>query len=145
MEINEKGKTVLIKVIVFTGFSILLIIILWSVVTETLLPLYNSKQYDELVYNAAGIPVILLGTGIFVYGGWIFYRDSREFFENPKLTSNADIIRDRNAPKEKIKTARKENTRMLFSTWKKGFIWLLIGALVITAGGITINLKKIIG
>lgn len=145
MEINEERKTLLIKVIVFAGFGVLLAIILWSVVTETLLPLYNSKQYDELAYNAAGIPIILLGTGIFVYGGWIFYRDSRELFENPKLTSNADLIRGRNAPKEKIKTARKENTRMLFSAWKKGFIWLLIGALVIAAGGITINLKKIIG
>ncbi len=145
MEINQKRKTVLIKVIVFTGFGVLLAIILWSVVTETLLPLYNSRQYEELAYNAVGIPIILLGTGIFVYGGWIFYRDSRELFENPKLTSNTDLIRDKKAPKEKIKTARKENTRMLFSAWKKGFMWLLIGALVIAAGGITINLKKIIG
>lgn len=144
MEINEKRKTVLIKTIVFTGFGVLLVIILWSVATETILPLYNSKQYDELVYNAAGIPIILLGTGIFVYGGWIFYRDSSKLFENPKLTSNADLIRDRKAPKEKIKTARKENTKMLFSAWKRGFIWLLIGALVIAAGGITINLKKIV-
>lgn len=145
MEINEERKTLLIKVIVFAGFGVLLAIILWSAVTETLLPLYNSKLYDELIYNVIGIPVILLGTGIFIYGGWIFYRDSRELFENPKLTSNAVLIRDRNAPKEKIKTARKENTRMLFSAWRKGFIWLLTGALVIAAGGITINLKKITG
>ena len=145
MEINEERKTLLIKVIVFTGFGVLLAIILWSAVTETLLPLYNSKLYDELIYNVIGIPVILLGTGIFIYGGWIFYRDSRELFENPKLTSNADLIRNRNAPKEKKKTARKENTRMLFSAWRKGFMWLLTGALVIGAGGVTINLKKIIG
>jgi hypothetical protein len=143
----EKGKDIrkiVTKVIVFTGLAVLLIIILWSVVTETLLPLYRNRQLEELTYNAFGIPVILIGTGIFVYGGWVFYRDSRNLFYDPNLINNADLIRNKNEPKEKIKIARSENTKMLFSTWKKGAFWLLIGAVLITGGGFVINLKKIL-
>jgi hypothetical protein len=142
---DEETKRKIFKFAFFSACVVLLIIILWSVVTDTLLPLYRSKEYGELIYNIIGIPLILIGTGIFVYGGWVFYRDTRNIFDNPRLTNNIDIIREKTASNEKIKTARSENTRMLFSTWKKGAFWLLIGALLITAGGIIINMKKLIG
>jgi hypothetical protein len=145
VETSEKEKNKLIKLIVFAGFFVLLIFILWSVVTETLLPLYNSCRYSELIYNAIGIPIILLGTGIFVYGGWVFVRDTHNLFDNNiQLSQNLDTIRDKTVSKEKRKTARSENTKFLFVTWKKGGLGLLTGALLIIAGGIIINFKKII-
>ena len=141
---EEEARKKISTYIFFLACAVVLVFVLWSVVTETLLPLYRSKEYDELIYNLFGIPIILAGTGIFAYGGMIFVRDTREIFDNPKLISNIDIIRDKTLPKEKIKTSRSENTKMLFSTWKKGVYWLLIGAALITAGGLIINLKKII-
>jgi len=144
MKNTEDVRQSIFKIIVFAVIVVLIIIVLWSVVTETLLPLYKNREYNELIYNLFGIPIILLGTGIFVYGGWVFYRDTRNIFDNPQLTSNIDIIRDKTAPKENIKTARSENTRLLFSTWKKGAFRLLIGAVLITAGGLITNLKNII-
>ncbi|MFA5405074.1 MAG: hypothetical protein WC358_09080, partial [Ignavibacteria bacterium] len=72
MQVNkpEEERKVIFKIAILAGASILLAVILWSVVTETLFPLYNNKDYEELIYNSIGIPIILLGTGIFVYGGW---------------------------------------------------------------------------
>lgn len=141
---EEEARKKISTFIFFSACVVVLAIVLWSVVTETLLPLYRNKEYGEFIYNLFGIPVILIGTGIFAYGGRIFVRDTMEIFDNPKLTNNIDVIRNKALTKEKIKIARSENTRMLFSTWKKGFYWLLIGAVLITAGGLITNLKKII-
>jgi hypothetical protein len=145
MKAQEANNTVL-KIIVTVCIVVFLIVILWSVVTETLLPLYRNKEFGELIYNIVGIPVLLIGVGIFAYGGWIFARDtSRLMNDNIQLAENVDIIKDKTQPKNKRKTARNENTRILFTTWKKGAFWLLIGAIFIIGGGLVINLKEIIG
>jgi hypothetical protein len=142
---EEEARKKISTYIFFLACAVVLVFVLWSVVTETLIPLYRSKEYNELTYNLFGIPLILIGTGIFAYGGKIFVSDTRELFDNPQLTNNIDIIRNKTLPKEKIKIARSENTKMLFSTWKKGFSWLLIGAIFIISGGVIINMKKILG
>lgn len=141
---EEEARKKISTYIFFSACVVVLAFVLWSVVTETLIPLYKNKEYNELIYNLFGIPVILIGTGIFAYGGRIFFGDTKELFDNPQLINNIEIIRNKALPKEKIKIVRSENTKMLFSTWKKGFYRLLIGALLIIAGGLIINLKKII-
>lgn len=50
--------------------------ILYSAITETLLPLWNKESKDEFIHNIIGIPVIFTGTGIFVYGGIRFIKDT---------------------------------------------------------------------
>ncbi|MCX6163854.1 MAG: hypothetical protein NTU73_03160 [Ignavibacteriae bacterium] len=141
---EEEARKKISTYMFFLACAVVLVFVSWSVVTDTLIPLYRDKEYDELIYNIFGIPLILIGTGIFAFGGRIFIRDTRELFDNPQLTNNIDIIRDKKLSKEKIKIARSENTRMLFSAWKKGFYRLLIGAIFIVVGGLIINLKKII-
>lgn len=137
----EEDRRKILKYAFLAACGVLLIFILWSVATETLIPLYNSKKFDELIYNIIGIPLILLGTGIFVYGGWVFVWDTSKLFgNNPQIGINLDIIRDKTKPKEEIIKARSENSKLLFSTWKKGALRLLIGALFIIAGGIIINM-----
>ncbi len=142
---TDKENKFINKYFVFLFFSILLLIILWSVVNETLLPLYRNKEYDEFLYNVFGIPIILLGISIFAKGGLIICRNTIKLFDDPQLFNNYEIIRDKMAIKEDIKMARTENTKMLFSTWRKGSFLLLIGSLLIICGGLIINLKKIIG
>jgi hypothetical protein len=118
---------------------------MWSVATETLIPLYTKKEYDEFIYNLTGIPLIILGTVFFSYGGFVFVRDTlKELAQNEKIALNLEIIRSKTFPDEKIRTARSENTRFLLKVWKKGSLFMLCGALSISAGGILINLKKIL-
>lgn len=141
----EEIKKFILKTFAITGIGVLLVIILWSVATETLVPLYNSKMHSELIYNMFGIPVLLIGVGIFVYGGWVFVRDTRNLFDNNiQLSVNVDKIKNKALPKKEVRKARSENTGLLFSTWKKSAFWLLVGAIVIIVGGLITNLNKIL-
>ncbi len=134
------------KIMVFSVIAVLIVLVLWSVATETLVPLYNSKNYGELIYNMFGIPVLLLGVAIFGYGCWVFTIDTAKLLNNNlQIAENVDIIRKKTLPKEEIKAARKENISLLLSTWKKGAVWLLVGAIIITAGILILNLKRILG
>lgn len=118
--------------------------ILYSVVSETLLPLWNEGSKDEFMHNIIGIPVILTGTGILVYGGFRFVKDTFSTMGNEKLITNTSKIRTKETPKEIKSEARKENFQMLLNAWKTGGKYLGLGALLITAGGIIINIKQII-
>lgn len=142
---TEKKQIPLFQYLAILGLGFLLFIILKSAILETLVPFYRNGEYDEFAYNLIGIPILLSGTGIFVYGGWLFYNDTRSIMDDDKLLNNVETIKNKSALKEDRKRARIENTKVLFATWKRGSIKLLIGALIIICGGIIINLKKIIG
>jgi hypothetical protein len=144
LEDPEENRKKIIRYAFLSACVVVTAVILWSFITETLFPLYKSGQQDEFLYNIIGFPIILIGTGIFVYGGIVFYRDTKNLFENPELFLNIETIRNKTAPKESVKSARMANTKMLFTAWKKGFFRLMVGAVLIALGGITINLKKII-
>jgi hypothetical protein len=118
--------------------------IFYSVITETLIPLFNQGKTEEFIYNLIGIPVILTGTGLFVYGGIIFVIDTFKLFGQEKMITNIENIRNKNADKYIKSESRKENFKMLLSAWKRGGKFLGIGGLLIFAGGILINLKEII-
>ena len=140
---GEEEKRKIFKSSFFLACAVLLGIILWSVVTKTLIPLYMDKAYDEFIYNLFGIPLIILGTGIFVYGGWVFFRDTTNLMRNNyRIAVNFDIIKTGGLPQDLVKAARSENTKFLLSAWKKGALLLLIGTITIVFGGVLINFKK---
>ena len=142
----DRVNSPVFKIIVFSVIAVLVVLVLWSVAVETLVPLYNSEKFDELVYNMFGIPVLLLGVAIFGYGAWIFTIDTARLLNNNlQIAENVDIIRKKTLPKDEIKSARKENISLLLSTWKKGAVRLFIGVLVIIAGGLILNIKRILG
>lgn len=146
MQEQPETENKIFKYAFLAAFSVLLIFVLWSVVFETLLPLYREKAYDEFVYSLIGIPLIIFGTGLFAYGGFIFVRETlRELTQNEKIAENLEIIKNKNYPPEKIKAARSENTKFLLATWKKGVFWLFLGAMLIITGGVITNLKNILG
>lgn len=145
MNQSEENKNRIFKYAFFAACGVLLVYILWSVAFETLIPLYREKAYDEFTYNLFGIPAIILGTGLFAYGGFLFVRDTlKELAQNEKIADNLDIIKNKTNSPEKIRAARSENTKFLLVAWKKGSFLLFIGAAAIIAGGIIINLKKIL-
>ncbi len=144
MKIDKENKSTY-KYFIVPGSCILLLIILWLATTETLIPLYRNREYDVLIYNMLGIPVILFGTWKIIYGAWVFFKDSKTLFSNNTLLENMMIIRNKTANKEDVKRARIENTKLLLSGWRKAFFILIWGFVIILCGGIIINLKMIIG
>ena len=142
---TEENKNSIFKFAFLSACGVLLIYILWSVVTETLIPLYNAKIYDEFIYNLLGVPLTIFGTCVFAFGGWVFVRDTaRELLQNEKISDNLEIIKDKENQSDKIKAAKIENSKFLLKAWKKGSLFMLFGAISISAGGILINLKKIL-
>lgn len=114
----------------------------YSAITETLIPLWYEDKTDEFFHNLIGIPIIFAGTGIFIYGGYRIVKDTFAVLNNEKLISNTSKIRTNEVSKEIKSTARKENFQMLITAWIKGAKYLGIGALLIIAGGIIINIKQ---
>lgn len=141
----EISGTPISKYLVFVVICILLFIIVRSALMETLIPFYRNGEYEEFAYNLVGIIILLIGTGIFGYGGWLILINTSVLIKDERIFNNIEIIRNKTLVKEDRKRARIENTKMLFSAWRKGAIKLLIGGLIILCGGIIINLKKIIG
>lgn len=131
------------KYVIISVIGIIALAILWSVITETLMPLYRNQDYHEFLYNLLGIPIIFIGTGIFAYGGYVFVKDTFSKFSDDQLAENIRIIKSSSASREEVSRAKKENRKTLFSAWRRGSLLLLLGAILIACGGIIINLGKI--
>lgn len=56
-----------------------------------------------------------------------------------KLQQNVTTIKDKPSPAE-VRAARRENTLILFRSWKPGLRWFVLGFLLIAVGGFLINL-----
>jgi len=117
-------------------------LVLWSMLTETLMPLYRAGRTTELILNLAGIPVILLGTAVFVYGGFVFVRDTFQVWASPELA--ASYAQMKTDPRRRSEAASR-NRGILFRAWKPGLVRLAIGFLLIAIGSVIINGLKIFG
>ena len=113
--------------------------ILWSMWVDTLQPLVREGDSQAVAFHLVGLPLILVGVGIFVYGGFVFVRDTVGSFGNEKLLQNVAVIRTKPSRKE-VTAAQWQNVRFLWQAWKPGLAWLALGFLLIAAGGFLINL-----
>lgn len=113
--------------------------ILWSIVFETMLPLWRAGDWWSVAYHLVGIPVILAGTGCIVYGGWLFVRDTFGAMGGDAVRDNVAIIRDESAQAD-VSRARRENFRALLRAWRPGATWMVAGFVLIALGGFLINL-----
>jgi hypothetical protein len=130
------GTMVRLAMAVFVG------LVLWSVVSETLVPLYRAGKTTELVLNLAGIPVALLGTAVFAYGGYVFVRDTFGVWGSPEMVENTKLLKS--DPRRKSEAARR-NRGILFRAWKPGLIRMGTGFLLIAIASVIINWLKITG
>jgi hypothetical protein len=114
--------------------------VLWSFIAETLLPYLAEGNSGAVLRNLVGFPIILLGTAIFVYGGYIFVRDTFGAMQSPQLRANVVQIREGGTSRDAISRARRENFWMLLRSWKAGTLRMVLGFALIALGGWLINL-----
>lgn len=110
--------------------------ILWSMWAETVRPLLIAGDTRGVVLHLVGLPLILAGTAVIVYGGIVFVRATFAAFGNETLQQNARAIR----AKQASAAMRWQNAKILFRAWRPGTLWLLLGFALIAAGGFLINL-----
>jgi len=124
------------KYILWTAAAVFVGSILWSMWAETLLPLIRAGDTRAVWLHVVGLPLILGGTAVFVYGGIVFVRGTFGAFADPTLLQNYQAIKAKKATGQ----MRWENTKILFRSWVPGLRWLGLGFLLIAAGGYLINL-----
>ena len=109
--------------------------ILWSMWVETLLPLIRAGDTRAVWLHVVGLPLILLGTAVIVYGGFIFIRDTLRAYGHETVQENLAAVRANQA----TLAMRWQNLKILFRAWVPGLRWLGLGFLLIAAGGFLIN------
>lgn len=113
--------------------------ILWSMWVDTLQPLIQSGDTRAVLFNMIGLPTILLGTGLIVYGGFLFVRSTFTAMSTPETVENIARIRAGDSMPEDLQRARFENLKALWSAWKFPLFWLVFGFGLIALGGFLIN------
>jgi hypothetical protein len=114
--------------------------ILWSMWVDTLLPLMRAGDTRALTFNLIGLPTILLGTGLIVYGGLLFVRSTFTSMAAPQIVENIARIRAGVSAPHDLRRARIENLKALWNAWKRPLLWLASGFALIALGGLLINL-----
>ena len=120
------------------GAGILLVgSVFWSIIYETLLPLWRAGQTGELVANLIGIPIILLGTAVIVYGGFRSVKGVLSMMNDPQVVANVVIIKE--GKSDNLRTARWQNIRLWWQSLWPGLLIMLGGFGLIAIGGFLIN------
>lgn len=113
--------------------------ILWSMWVDTLQPLVKGGDARALLFNLIGLPAILLGTGLIVYGGFLFVRSTFTAMSAPETVENIARIRAGDSVPEDLRQARFENMKALWNAWKRPVFWFVLGFALIALGGFLIN------
>lgn len=118
----------------------------WSMLTETLLPLARQAAYVELALNCLGLPLILFGVAIFVWGGLVFVGRTYELASSAAFADRAIQLRSRATPRAERRAAERAQLRGLWQAWAPGLAWLAAGGGLIGGGSLLINwLPRVLG
>lgn len=130
------------KRVIFIGGMVLAGIFLWSVVAETMLPLWRAGDQRGFYLHLFGIPIIVLGTGIFIVGGARVVRDIWAFLFSGDDRRVADNIATIKAGKDRpaVRAAQKENAGLWLRAVGQGGLIMAAGFLTIAIGSYIINL-----
>jgi hypothetical protein len=129
-------KTILIIWIV------LLCIISYSFITETILPVFIKRQFFWGITGIIAFMVLTGGVSIFVYGGYLLFMNTLKLFrENEKLMENIFLLRNEDTSKEIKRKIRKENFNFLIQAWKPTFKYFALAVLLIVFGSIILNIS----
>lgn len=104
---------------------------------ETVNPLLRRGEWGEAGRAAAGFLLVLAGLGTVLYGGFRFVRDTGRALAGEAIQRNLAVIRQRRKhPPDRVRAARQENLRRLWSAWRPGTGYLLVGLGDIGLGGL---------
>jgi hypothetical protein len=110
----------------------------WSIWFDTLAPLVREGDYQALVFNLVGIPIILAGTAVIVYGGYLIVSRTFTLFEDEAFMQTVARIRQRPSSGE-----RRQVWAVQFAyyrrAWAAGAAWILAGFALMAVGGYLIN------
>jgi hypothetical protein len=101
------------------SLSIFVASMLVSIWVETLIPIARAGDTHRLIYNLLGIPLILIGLGGIIFGGYLFLKNMLQIGSLESYRNNIDIISTYPSP-EKVQLARRKNIRLLLLAWKPG-------------------------
>lgn len=117
-----------------------LLMVVGSMITETLLPLWRVGAYAELALNCLGLPIILAGTLTFVWGGWRFLVGTGSVTGGDVAFGERSIrLRDPETPTAEKRRLEGEQLGALWRAWKPGLAWLAAGFGLILVGSLIIN------
>ena len=135
---NQDISTRIWKFIGLAALAVFVGAILWSMWVETLRPLFRQGDTAAIINNLVGLPLILIGVGIFVYGGIVFVRDTFGALGDEAMQKNTAVITAKPSLQE-VAQARKQNMLALFRAWKAGLGWLTLGFFLLAVGSYLIN------
>ncbi len=110
----------------------------FSVVFESLLPLWRSGDRQMFARNLIGIPIIFLGVGLFVWSAILFLRDTFRAVNRPEKEGR-NLSTENNQRGESSQFPRAHNFRLLLSAWKPSAIFFILSVLLVAIGGRLIN------
>lgn len=130
---NRTGSYLLYAVaVLFVGS------IIWSMATETLLPLWRAGDQRGFFLNLVGLPLFLLGMGLIVYGGALFVLATLQSLTSEPMLLERGIIQLKYSA-ERTRAARKQIRQLFWQAWKRPLIWLMAGGLSIALGSFITN------
>jgi hypothetical protein len=109
-----------------------------SMWTETLQPLIRAGDTTGLLFNLVGLPILVAGLVVFVYGGFRCLRNLFDLAQNETFLQQAAIIRERSSP-QAVRAAQRIHLRLWGGALGRGARWMLLGFLCFGIGGYLIN------
>jgi hypothetical protein len=110
--------------------------IFWSIWFETLLPLIRAGDTAGMIANLVGIPIILAGTGLICYGGFVFVRDTFAIWSGLAVLPEETV---RATQALTIAEKRRHHRALLWKAWQRPLLWIALGFGMIALGGFIIN------
>ncbi|OFY20142.1 MAG: hypothetical protein A2W98_12415 [Bacteroidetes bacterium GWF2_33_38] len=123
--------------------AILLCILTYSFITESLLSMIKRGQTISVVTEIIGFLIVVKGTALMVYGGYLlFIRTVALFLGSKTIYENIGLLRNPSTSKSDKRKIRKENINLLIETWKPSFVYLILAPSLIVIGAILINIAE---
>jgi hypothetical protein len=110
----------------------------WSLWFDTIFPLIRQGDWAGLLFHLVGVPVILVGTGAIVYGGFRALCNMFDLGSNEEFVRHAEVIKARPTP-QAVRAAQKAHLVLWGAALGRGAMWMLVGFLLIGVGGFLIN------
>ena len=124
-------------VLAFFGFLFVLALA-FSVVFESLLPLWRAGELQMLYRNLIGIPLIFIGVGMFIWSALRFLWDGLQAINHPEI--NQQKIKGEDGFGDgRAGASRKIPLRNLIKAWRVSFLLFVIAFSLMAAGGWLIN------
>jgi len=126
----------------FTARNLLLLVvtvffgsIIWSMGYETLLPLLRAEQWPALIANLVGLPLILIGTAVMLWGFWVFLRDVATLYSSAGWQQAQQGRANRQLSGDERNAAQRQAQSLALAHMRPGLLLLVGGIALIAIGG----------